>query len=81
MQSLRIFRSLVGISQAELAEESGLRRASLTVYESGLAFPSRRIAKRLDDSFVRIIDRRFFEAVEQLRKERSMPAPPPDYAW
>lgn len=75
MQALRIFRAVVGISQVELSEESGIRRASLTLYENGKAFASRRILKRIDDAYVRIVDRRFFEAMEAQRKERAEPGP------
>ena len=63
------------MSQQAFAEESGIRRASLTLYESGRAFPSRRIAKRLDDALIRIVERRVMDAVQELRRDLCDPGP------
>jgi transcriptional regulator with XRE-family HTH domain len=75
MKSTRILRDILGVSQAAFAEESGVRRASLTMYESGRAFPSRRIAKRLDDALVRIVERRVIDSVHELRRDLCEPGP------
>jgi transcriptional regulator with XRE-family HTH domain len=75
MLQTRILRGLVGITQRELEEESGIRHASMVLYERGHAFPSRRQCKRIDDAMIRILERRYLTAVAEQHKERADPGP------
>jgi transcriptional regulator with XRE-family HTH domain len=67
MKCVRLLREILGITQQTLVEHSGVSRVSISHYETGRVFPSRVIAKRLDDAIEAIIDKRALAAAEQLR--------------
>jgi transcriptional regulator with XRE-family HTH domain len=70
MKCIRLLREILGITQQTLVEESGISRVSISHFETGRVFPSRLVAKRLDDAIETIIDRRALEAAERLRYSR-----------
>jgi transcriptional regulator with XRE-family HTH domain len=75
VKCIRLLREIVGIDQKTLIKQSGVHRQALSQYENGHLFPSRRVAKRLDDAIDAILDQRALDAIEAMRKERSKPGP------
>lgn len=69
MRSLRLLREILGIRQDTLATAAEITRQTLSEFENGRAFPSRRAAQRLDDAVVKIVDERAIAAAEALRNE------------
>jgi transcriptional regulator with XRE-family HTH domain len=75
VKCVRILREILGIDQQTLIRQSGVNRQALSLYENGHAFPSRRVAKRLDDAIDAILDQRALDAIESMRRIKAEPGP------
>ena len=61
-----MLRRLCAVPQSLLADRAETSRQSLNQYELGLAFPSRRRAKAIDDALAEIIEERLVAGVREL---------------
>lgn len=69
MQFLRIARLVLGITQKELSERSGIPRQVINEIESGRALPKRKTMVALDEAYLHILDDR---AVREICRRRAL---------
>jgi transcriptional regulator with XRE-family HTH domain len=63
VKSVRICRELLGISQETLIKRSGVCRQSLSQFENGHAYPSRRLGEAVENALESLVDERVVAAV------------------